>query len=308
MGARDRRRGGRSSTAQPALSVAAGAVEVELPFDGDALLAYLSLRTIAGVEKVADGIYTRVLDLGDAPALVEVDIAGATTSGEARIATDADTERLPEIGRLVERLIDGSWNPAAAIESLGSDPALGTLVEKRPGLRIPGTMAPFEIAVRAIVGQQISVAGATTLTARLVERFGTPLTTNHPGLTHRFPTPIDLAQAPLEEVGLPAIRSGAIRGLAEALATGNLSLAYGDAASMNRLQEIRGIGPWTAAYVGLRGLGLRDAIPVSDLGLRQALGRDGQALPAITVEDRAEAWRPLRGVAAAHLWTALILD
>jgi 3-methyladenine DNA glycosylase/8-oxoguanine DNA glycosylase len=158
------------------------------------------------------------------------------------------------------------------------------------------------------------VAGATTLTARLVERWGAPLKrTGVDGLTHLFPAPADLARARIEDVGLPRSRADAIRSLSTAVATGALELGdrrddHADDETVAALLEIPGIGPWTAGYVALRGLGLRDAIPVGDLGLRQALGRDGEALSATAVANIAERWRPFRGLAATHLWTGLILD
>ena len=172
-------------------------------------------------------------------------------------------------------------------------------------MRVPGAWDPFEIAVRIVLGQQVTVAGATRLAGRLAERFGEPLRErarrSEAPTAPVFPEPAALADAPLEEIGLTRQRAGALRALAAAVARGELALAPGadPAAAREALLALPGIGPWTAELVLLRALGEPDAFPAGDLGLRRALGCDARAL-----ERRAERWRPWRGYAAMLLWTA----
>jgi AraC family transcriptional regulator of adaptative response / DNA-3-methyladenine glycosylase II len=183
------------------------------------------------------------------------------------------------------------------------------MVRARPGLRVPGAWDGFEVAVRAVLGQQVSVAGATTLAGRLARRFGERVSPEsvppaHRGaLTHLFPTPDALAEAPVEAIGIPRARALAIRALAASVASGKLVLGgyAGLDEAVADLTALPGIGPWTAHYVAMRALREPDALPASDLVLRLALG--GRSLTAAEVEARAERWRPWRAYAAMHLWT-----
>jgi AraC family transcriptional regulator, regulatory protein of adaptative response / DNA-3-methyladenine glycosylase II len=170
-------------------------------------------------------------------------------------------------------------------------------VRARKGVRVPGSVDPFEVSVRAVLGQQISVAGATTLSGRLVEQFGTPVPgIGALGLTHLFPGPETLAGADLSTVGLTRARARTITELARAVAVGDIALRRGRDLdhTVAELQSLTGFGPWTAQYVAMRACGERDAFPASDLGLRHALGADPT--------QRAEPWRPWRAYGAIHLW------
>jgi AraC family transcriptional regulator, regulatory protein of adaptative response / DNA-3-methyladenine glycosylase II len=185
--------------------------------------------------------------------------------------------------------------------ALARDRSLRPLVRARRGIRVPGAIDPFEVSVRAVLGQQISVRGATTLAGRLVERFGTPVPGIAAlGLTHLFPDAATLAQADLTTIGLTGARARAVSALAESVATGDLVLqrARDLDHTLAELQELPGFGPWTAQYVAMRACGERDAFPASDLGLRKMLGDDPGA--------RAEAWRPWRAYAAIQIWLGAV--
>jgi 3-methyladenine DNA glycosylase/8-oxoguanine DNA glycosylase len=208
------------------------------------------------------------------------------------------------LARRVRRLFDLDADLRAVADTLARDPRLQPLVAGTPGLRVTGAYDPFELGVRAILGQQISVRGATTLAGRLVERFGRRVAADG-GLTHLFPTPEALAQAPVEEIGMPRARGEAVRTFARAVRSGlELDRASGSDALRASLVALPGIGPWTAEYVALRGAGDPDGFPASDLGLRHALG-NGRPASAAEVQRAAAAWRPWRGYAAMHLWHSL---
>jgi AraC family transcriptional regulator, regulatory protein of adaptative response / DNA-3-methyladenine glycosylase II len=282
------------------------------PFDAEPLLGFLAARAIPGVERVAGRCYERIVPGG----LLTVDLSGNAVTVRLRVAD------LRAVGPLVEgvrRLLDLDADPQAVVEALAADPMLGPIVSARPGLRIPGTLDGFELAVRALVGQQVSVGAAATLLGRIVRLAGTPSsepdasTASCPGspapaggpeqgLEHRFPTPEALATAPLEQAGLPGRRAASIRALAGAVAEGALVLdGTADLDDTRRVLEgLPGVGPWTSGYVALRALGDPDGWPRGDLGLRRAWA----ALGGRDVDAAAEAWRPWRGYAALHLWSA----
>jgi len=172
---------------------------------------------------------------------------------------------------------------------------------------VPGAVDGFELAVRAILGQQVSVAGARTLAGRLVAALGEPLAEPHGSLTHTFPTPERISRADLGGLGLTGGRIVALRALARAVSEGGVALDRGAdwEGTVSRLQELPGIGPWTAAYIAMRALGDPDACPVADLGLRRALERRGLAGDPKNVAARFDAWRPWRAYATHHLWASL---
>jgi len=190
---------------------------------------------------------------------------------------------------------------------LAGDPILAPLIGTRPGLRVPGTWDPFETGVRAIIGQQVSIAGATTITGRLVERLGTPVPGLGPmGLTHTFPAPETLADADLTGLGLTRAREEGIAAFARAVSAGVIRLdrSVGLDELVSSVTAIAGLGPWTAHYVALR-LGEPDAFPATDLGVRRALAaRAGQAIRGGSGDRPAERWRPWRALATTHLWAA----
>jgi AraC family transcriptional regulator of adaptative response / DNA-3-methyladenine glycosylase II len=186
---------------------------------------------------------------------------------------------------------------------------LRPLLRKTPGLRVPGAWDAFELAVRAVLGQQVSVAGATTLSGRLAKRFGTAFATPWPQLTHVFPAPTTLAEASVVDIaaiGLPQARAETIRAVARAAMAGQFAFPPGmpaDAA-VARMKEIPGIGEWTAQYLAMRLLRSPDAFPAGDLGLRKAAG-SGAPMSEAALRARAEVWRPWRAYAAAYLWQSL---
>jgi 3-methyladenine DNA glycosylase/8-oxoguanine DNA glycosylase len=204
------------------------------------------------------------------------------------------------------RLFDLGADPVHINSHLARSPVLRPLVRRRPGLRVPGAWDPFEMVVRAIIGQQVSVAGATTIMGRIIERCGRPVDGLGAGLTHLFPTPTDLADADLDSIGAPGARIETLQRMARAVADGTIAL---DGAVplddlLERLCAIRGIGAWTANYIAMRALGEPDAFPSGDLGLRKAAG-NGTPVSGAALDALSEPWRPWRAYAAMHLWAGL---
>jgi len=202
-------------------------------------------------------------------------------------------------------MLDLDADPARIALELRHDPLLAARIARHPGLRLPGAWDAFECAVRAIVGQQVSVRAATTVAGRIAQTFGRPVACDDAQLSHVFPGPSALRDAPLETIGLIASRAGAIRALAAAVADRTLALDGTLPAEevMLRLRALPGIGEWTTQYILLRALGEPDAFPAGDLGLRRAAGNGAGRLSERALTARAEAWRPWRGYAALHLWT-----
>jgi AraC family transcriptional regulator of adaptative response / DNA-3-methyladenine glycosylase II len=274
---------------------------VREPFDGPALLEFLGTRAVPGVEEVAGGTYRRTLRLPHGPGVVALTPAPGHVRCVLRLTSLAD---LPVAVERCRRLLDLDADPAAVLDALGDDPVVGALVRKRPGLRVPGHVDGAELAVRAVLGQQVSVAGARTLAARLVAAHGDPLPVADGALTHLFPSPAALAAVPAESLPMPRARARALLALCTALAAGDLSLDRGatrDAVSESLL-ALPGIGPWTASYVAMRALGDPDAFLPTDLGVRHAVAR---LAPDSSPAAVAEAWRPWRSYALMHLWTSL---
>ncbi|MDQ2827533.1 MAG: helix-turn-helix domain-containing protein [Chloroflexota bacterium] len=276
------------------------------PLDSDTLLSYLAYRAIPGVEEVIDGRYRRTVALPRSRGIIELEpLAGAHTVA-LRLCLD-DLRDLSLVAQRCRGVFDLDADPAAIEAVLGADALLAPLVAARPGLRVPGSFDGFELAVRAILGQQVSVAGARTLAGRLVAALGEPLAEPRGALTHLFPTPERLAGADLQGLGLTRGRVVALQALARAIVAGGLTLDRGAdwEQTTARLRELPGIGPWTASYIAMRALGDPDACPVADLGLRRALERRGLAGDPKSIAARAEAWRPWRAYATHHLWASL---
>ncbi len=275
------------------------------PFDWSALAGFLRARAIPGVETVDGETYRRTIAVDGTPGLLEV----APGDGDHLVLTAhlPYWDDLIHIVQRVRRLFDLDADPHAIMHALGDDPVLGDRVRTRPGVRLPGAWDPYECGIRAIVGQQVSVAGATTLIGRIVARFGTPVSGLSPlGLDRVFPGADALAGcdvADLSSIGMPATRAAAVRRFAAAVAFGEVRLdgAVGLDDLVASLTRLPGIGSWTAHYLALR-LGERDAFPAGDLGLRRALATEGQAPAPAAVAARAESWRPWRAYAAVHLW------
>jgi AraC family transcriptional regulator, regulatory protein of adaptative response / DNA-3-methyladenine glycosylase II len=280
------------------------------PFAWGPLADFLALRAIPGVEAADSSGYRRSLVLGDVQGVVEVRPVEGASHLEARL-TLARSAPLIQVSERLARLFDLGADPAEIAGHLAADPRLRPLVRARAGLRVPGAWCGFELAVRAILGQQVSVRAASTLAGRLVEAWGEPLESalveaSAGALRFAFPAAERLAGADLRGLGLPAARARAVAELARSVAAGELDLAPGADPEqvMERLQALPGVGPWTARYVAMRALREPDAFPASDLGLRRALA-GGSALPSAADTARmAERWRPWRAYAALHLWTA----
>jgi AraC family transcriptional regulator of adaptative response / DNA-3-methyladenine glycosylase II len=270
------------------------------PLEWDALLGFLAPRAIPGVEEVRDGCYRRTVMADGRPALLEVEPRPRTCTVEVRL-TYADPAR---VAYRVRRLLDLDAEPEVIDGHLGQDPVLAPMVAARPGLRSPGAFDVFELTVRAILGQQVSVAAATTLSGRLVALAGIPLATPSGGLSHVFPPPANLAAADLGGLGVPGRRAETVRLLSRAVAEGELRLE-GDPAAAAALLALPGIGPWTVSYVAMRGMGDADAFPAADLGLHRAAAALGLPDDPGRLTIRAERWRPWRSYAVHHLWRSL---
>lgn len=272
---------------------------VRTPFDADGLLAFLAVRAIPGVEDVRGTTYRRTLPLPGGPALVSLDVRSAAVDVRLTLSDPADAALAVQRCRA---LLDLDADPVAIDTVLGADPLLAPSLVQRPGLRVPGAADPVEMAVRAVLGQQISVAGARTLAGRLVASIGTPLPWPDPVLTHVFPSAAAVASAPDAVLAMPAARRRTLRAVGAALASGAVVLSSAvDPATVERaLLAVPGIGPWTAAYLRMRALGDRDVFLGGDLGVRKALAALGVGVEA------AERWRPYRSYAVMHLWASLV--
>jgi AraC family transcriptional regulator of adaptative response / DNA-3-methyladenine glycosylase II len=274
------------------------------PFDWAQLLGFLVPRAMPGVEAISDGRYLRAV--GERT-FVEIAPAAELDALELHVRGEAPGDLITLAAR-ARKLFDLSADPDRIAADLSHDRRLRRWMRRWPGLRVPGAWDPFEIGVRAILGQQVSVVGATTMAGRLVRAFGKPTALECTGsLTHLFPSPARLAEADVASIGLPRARGEAIRGFAAAIASGDLVLD-GSAAldeSLDALRALPGFGDWTAQYVAMRALGEPDAFPAGDLGLRKALSKDEKPAPEREVRNTASAWRPWRSYAALWLWTSL---
>jgi AraC family transcriptional regulator of adaptative response / DNA-3-methyladenine glycosylase II len=289
--------------------VADGGLPLRLSFDGpldwDAILAYMASRAIAGVEHVGGRVYRRTVAIDGDPGAIEVELAGP---GQLRL-----TAHLPHWNGLihvvqqVRHLFNLDADLAAAASALSGDALLAGSIRSRGGLRVPGVWDPFEVGVRAIIGQQVSVAGASTIAGRLVERAGTAVPgLLQFGLTHVFPTPATLATADLSGIGLTGARLAAIQGFAAAVASGSLRLDRSLPLEelVRATSALPGLGPWTANYLALR-MGEADAFPAGDLGIRRGIERlTGSTVATRDMAAIAERWRPWRAQAAIHLWAS----
>ncbi len=274
------------------------------PYDWEGVLGFLAPRAIPGVEHIADGGYRRLIEVDGTNGLMQVSKEPNAYALILRLQLD-DAGGLRSAVRRTRRLFDLAADPLQIETDLRGDAELARRIDARPGVRVPGAWDPFEVAVRAILGQQVSVKGATTLAGRLVRAFGKPVErADALPLTHLFPRPEILAEADVASIGMPPKRAQAVRALASAVARGGLPL---DGAVelddvVAKLQEIPGIGEWTAQYIAMRALGEPDAFPAGDLGLCKALARGDARIGPADVRARAEHWRPWRAYAAMWLW------
>jgi len=268
------------------------------PLDWEGMLAFLAPRATRGVEEVTTDAYRRTISLNGSDGYFEASLDENRLGLVVRIQF-GDSRALFLIIERIRRMFDLNADWQAITARLRCDPVLARRIEASPGLRVPGAWDGFELAVRAILGQQVTVKGASVLAARLASEFGRPILATG-GLTHLFPPPQVLAEARLSNVGLTKARAETIRYLARAVCDGQIQFDRIVAIEpfLARLCEIPGIGKWTAQYVAMRALGEPDAFPSSDLGLLRALNvQDPREL-----ERRAEAWRPWRAYAAMYLW------
>jgi AraC family transcriptional regulator, regulatory protein of adaptative response / DNA-3-methyladenine glycosylase II len=273
------------------------------PYDWAGLLAFLGPRATPGVEQVEGLIYRRTVALGEARGVIEVTPDPGGKEALVLRVPPALSPALLQIAVRARGLLDLDADPAAIAAQLGADRLLRPLVRARPGLRVPGAWDRFELAVRAVLGQQVNVRGATTQAGRLAGTLGQPIDSGYAGLDRLFPGPARLVNAELP--GMPRRRAETIRALARAVLSGELDLDAAEdlEAFTRRATQIPGVGPWTAQYIALRALRAPDAFPTGDLGLRRALEARGEPATPAALTARAEAWRPWRGYAALHLWS-----
>ncbi|WP_408896178.1 DNA-3-methyladenine glycosylase 2 family protein [Nocardioides sp. R1-1] len=300
----------RGRRARPGGQVA-GAIDLRIavrtPFRGSSLLRFLADRAVPGIEVAevrpdGSGTYARTLDLPHGPGVARVELADVDGVGSSfvplRLALDDLRDTTAALARM-RALLDADADPVAVDGHLAADPALAPLVGARPGLRVPGHVDGAEVAVRAVLGQQVTVVAARTAAARLVAAHGRPVRTSFDGLTHLFPDAATVAALDPEEFRMPRARGRALVGLCAAIASGEIVLDRGpDRSELRRaLLALPGIGPWTADYIALRALGHPDIWLPTDVGVRNALAPRGAVDP--------ERWAPWRSYALLHLWTSL---
>ncbi len=298
-----RTRRGRPGPAGP------GAIALRLPYrspiDVAALFGFFAPRSVAGVEETTPaGAYRRTLRLPHGTAIAQL------APGNGAVACSLQLSDLRDLAASVarcRRLLDLDADPVAVGAALAGDPVLAPLLAARPGLRVPGCVDGAEIAVRAVLGQQVSVAAARTHAARLVARHGEPLAEPVGALTHVFPSAAAVAEADDDVLAMPGRRRDTLRGVCAALRDGRIDLDPGAEWERTRreLLALPGIGPWTAEYIAMRALGDPDAFPAGDLGVLHGLRALGVQADAREAERRSQAWRPFRAYTVLHLWQSL---
>jgi AraC family transcriptional regulator of adaptative response / DNA-3-methyladenine glycosylase II len=269
------------------------------PYNWGGMLEFLALRSTPGVEIVSNDCYCRSISLNGNFGWFEVSLDENEPALVARVHF-SDPRSLFVIIERVRRMFDLNADWDAIVATLRTDPILASAVKAKPGMRLPGCWDPFELAVRAILGQQVSVKGATTLAGRIARAFGEPLDSIN-GLTHLFPTAEALIKADFSSIGLPKARAESIRALAMAVHRGEIRFdgVLDSETFIGHLMRVPGIGNWTAQYVAMRALGDPDAFPSGDI----ALLRNSGVVTAKDLDTRAEAWRPWRAYATIHLWS-----
>lgn len=273
------------------------------PWDWQQFHRHFALRLLPGVEVLEPHRYSRTVQLGQSRGWFSVRHVPNSAALELQLS-DNLIDQTPALIPRIRKMFDLDADPAALLAHFAHDPLLGPLVAANPGLRLPAAFDPFEQSVRAIVGQQVSVKAAVTITRRLVERLGDPLQQGREGLSRLFPTAAAIAAGSLENIGMPGKRVEALRRFAVAVAEGALRLHVEEGADelVKRLCELPGVGPWTAEYIALRGFGEPDAFPAADLGLLKAPLWETNVLSAKALRAKAESWRPWRAYAAVHIW------
>ncbi len=289
-----------------------GAIELRLafrpPFDITALFAFLDTRAVAGIEESNGTSFRRVLRLPNGSGILECS-RSAVSVEDSTLGIKLWLEDLRDLTSAVartKRLFDLDANPLAIVDVLGDDPLIGDRVRSTPGLRLPGHVDAEELAVRAVLGQQVSVGAARRLTELLVSRYGEPLARPSGSLTHAFPTAVQLAEIDEIDLPMPKSRRATLKQLARAIAEERIDLSWGTDRdrAVEGLEKIRGLGPWTSSYIRMRGLGDPDGFLESDLGVRRALERLGHDSDKNSALRYASAWRPWRSYGLMHLWNA----
>jgi AraC family transcriptional regulator of adaptative response / DNA-3-methyladenine glycosylase II len=273
------------------------------PYDFDALLAFFARRAIPGVEQIDSKSYSRRFVLDGAVGSLRV----SQIADDDALALAIDCSRaaqIEDISARVRRMFDLDVDIARIHARLGRKAPLRALVRRHPGQRLPGGWDGFEIAVRAVLGQQISVAAARTLASRLVQRFGTEFSLPSGEKYHLFPLPRDLVDADFVAIGLTRARAQTLRSMAQALCEGRVDFRPDQSLDefVEKWVQLPGIGAWTAHYIAMRALSHADAFPAADLVLRKAVSPDGVPVPLKQLQAMAEAWRPWRAYAVLHLW------
>jgi len=273
-------------------------LEFRPPFHWNALLRFLEERAIQEVEVIEQGCYRRTISLNGHSGFLCVSLDENEAALQVGISFP-EPRWLFLIVERVRRMFDLAADPREISAHLAADQLLAPLISATPGLRVPGCWDGFELAVRAVLGQQVSVTGANTLAGRLVRAFGSATTGSVP-LMYLFPTPTALAKADLMRIGLPEKRAETIRSLAQAVRNDQIcfNLVTSPDEFQSRLREIPGIGDWTAQYIAMRALGDPDAFPANDLDLLRSASLQSER----DLAQRAEAWRPWRAYAAMYLW------
>jgi AraC family transcriptional regulator of adaptative response / DNA-3-methyladenine glycosylase II len=277
---------------------------VRTPFAYEGVFGHLAAGAIAGCEEVRDGQYRRTLRLPCGNGIVS--LAPAPDHVRCQLVLDDFRDLTTAIARC-RRLLDLDADPEATIDVLAADPELRAVVAKAPGQRIPRSVDEQELAIRAVLGQQVSTKAASTHAARLVAAYGQPVDDADGALTHTFPSVEQLADIDPAQLAVPKSRRRTLLALIKDLAAGTLVLDAGSDwdAARRQLLTLPGVGPWTAEVIAMRGLGDPDAFPVSDLGLRRAAEHLGLPSGQRALLERSMAWRPWRSYATQHLWTTL---
>ncbi len=277
------------------------------PYDWPDMMRFLRKRAIAGLEMVTSDSYSRVIEIGDAVGSIQVSHVREQSALRV-VVRFPQLDSLPTIIVRTRRLFDLGAEPVAIVSALKSDPLLAPLVKARPGLRVPGAWDGFEIAIRAVLGQQITLQGGTRLAAQVVSTLGSPAASfaGLAGLSHVFPRPQRFSAAALSGLGVPASRISSIVGIAAAAASDprlfDPRCDLVDAVA--RLRQLPGVGEWTAQYIAMRALGESDAFLAGDVALQRRLAVHGKRPAVRQILERAERWRPWRAYALLHLWMA----
>ena len=296
----------KNSVARPTTGVHLLQLPFRPPYDFEAVLGFLAPRAFAGLEHVDETGYERTFGTSAEPGWLRVTRDPITPNTLRAELHGLSSAGMAEAERRLRTMFDLDADPRVIGRDLARDPLLAPLVKQRPDTRVPGSWNGFEVAVRTVLGQQVSVKAARTFAARLIEAHGVPLATPHPsGLNRFFPSPETLATAPLRAIGLTGARAASLNSMAQAVADGRVSFDPGQSLEVFLASWISlpGIGDWTAQYLAMRALHHPDAFPAGDLVLRKAASNGMETLLTIpALRARAKDWSPWRSYAVIHLW------